>query len=107
MAVTKAILPADYETWNRYVLAHTGGGVYLTTAWKQAVEMGYGHQAFYLAAYSGQIMTGALPLVFVKPPLSKGSLVSLPFCDYGGLLADDDRIAHALLEHGLVLADEL
>lgn len=106
MAVIKAITPAGYETWNRYVRGHASGGVYLTTAWKEAVERGYGHQAFYLAAYSSQIVVGVLPLIFVKPPLSKGSLVSLPFCDYGGLLADDDGIAHALLEHGLALANK-
>lgn len=107
MTVAKLITPADYETWNQYVLAHAGEGVYLTTAWKEAVERSYGHQTFYLAAYSDRVMTGVLPLVLVKPPFSKGNLVSLPFCDFGGLLADNEKVAQALLEQGLALAIEL
>ncbi|MBC2714562.1 MAG: GNAT family N-acetyltransferase [Desulfobacteraceae bacterium] len=107
MPEIKSITPSDHSTWDQYVLGHDAGGVYLTTAWKEAVEKGYTHRTFYLAAYNNQTMTGCLPLVLVKPPLSRGNLVSLPFCDYGGILADNHEIAAELLTQALALANEL
>jgi hypothetical protein len=107
MPDTRVILTRNFDEWDQYILAHMNGGVYLATAWKEAVEKGYGHRIFYLAAYTGQAMTGALPLVLVKAPLTKGRLVSLPFCDYGGLLADNEEAARMLCEFSLSLAAKL
>ncbi|SDB58012.1 FemAB-related protein, PEP-CTERM system-associated [Desulfonatronum thiosulfatophilum] len=93
-----------YPAWDRYVLHHEHGSPYLTTAWKKAVQVGYGHKTSYLAAFSGSDVVGSLPLVTVKPPLVKNRLVSLPFCDFGGLLADDPAVAENLLNQALKLA---
>lgn len=104
---TKLITPSDYKAWDQYVLTHVDGGVYLATAWKEGVQKGYGHQTFYLATYINGTVVGGLPLIFVKPPLGKGTLVSLPFCDYGGLLADNKEVAGALLDKAMALASGL
>lgn len=104
---TKIITLADYKAWDQYVLSQEDGGVYLTTAWKEGAQRGYEHQDFYLATYSNQSIVGVLPLIFVKPPMCKGKLVSLPFCDYGGILADKTEIAGTLLDKALALTSEL
>jgi FemAB-related protein (PEP-CTERM system-associated) len=101
------ITESDGSAWDQYVLSHERGGPYLTLAWKSAVEKAYRHKAFYLAAFNNRDMVGILPLVLVKPPFARGGLVSLPFCDYGGILANDDRIAHALLSRALGLSAEM
>lgn len=107
MPDVRTIDPSDYATWDQKIFLNEQGGPYLTTAWKDAVESGYGHKAVYLAAFKANTIVGALPLIRIKPPLGKGCLVSLPFCDYGGILADNADIAEALLSSALSLAKEM
>ena len=99
--------PKDYDAWDRYAWLHEQGGPYLTTAWKVAVEKAYGHKTFYLAAYVNRKITGLLPLVKIKPPMQKGTLVSLPFCDYGGIVANHHQDAEALLNQAFSLASKM
>lgn len=101
------ITPSDYSAWNEYVLSRSQAGPYLSTHWKESIEKGYGHKTYYLAAYKNKRITGILPLARISPPLGRNSLVSLPFCDYGGLLTDDDEAAELLLEKALSMAGEL
>lgn len=107
MLEIKRINPASYAAWDHFVLTQAPGGVFLSTSWKQAVEKGYGHQTFYLAAYSKQIVQGVLPLVLIRPPWARARLVSLPFCDYGGILARDELTTRSLLAQAQDLAARL
>ena len=106
MPIIKTITSAGYLAWDQYILSHPLGGVYLTTPWKKAIEQGYGHETFYLAAFENNDITGVLPLALIKPPLGSPGLVSLPFCDYGGLPADNNRTALSLLDKATSLARE-
>ena len=103
----RTIDAAEYSAWNQYARIRAGAGTYLSTAWKLAIERGYDQQTFYLAAFNQGTVVGILPLVLVKPPLARGSLVSLPYCDYGGLLADTSDVAAALLKREIELAEQL
>ncbi len=47
---------------------------------------------------------GILPLIHLKPPLFPGSLVSLPYCDAGGPLADSPEIEYRLITEALNFA---
>lgn len=107
MVEVKNINFAEQQAWDGYVEGHLGSGAYLSSAWREAVEKAYGHSTYYLAAYQGQHIVGVLPLALLKIPLLGGNLVSLPFCDYGGLLADSDDVADRLLSQALRLSDEL
>ena len=103
----KHINQSDYSAWNEYILSRSQGGAYLSTHWKEAIEKGYGHKTHYLAAYKKNKITGILPLARIRPPLGRSILVSLPFCDYGGVLADDDEAAELLLGKALSMARDL
>lgn len=107
MTDTNISLTFNPEEWDGYVESHPDGGVYLSSRWKTAVEKGYEHQTFYLSARKNNVTKGVLPLVFIKVPLLKGTLVSLPFCDYGGLLADDEEVANLLLKKAVSISAEL
>ncbi len=107
MIEIRTITPADYQAWNDYILARVGGSGYLTTAWKQAVERGYSRQTYYLGAFEDASLVGTLPLVLLAPPLTGKSLVSLPYCDYGGILARNEEIARILLQYAIDLAGQL
>jgi len=106
MPQIKTITSADYHAWDQYILSHPLGGVYLSTPWKQAIELGYGHETFYLTAYEKEAIIGVLPLALIRPPFGKAGLVSLPYCDHGGLLADDVKTAESLLDSALALVRE-
>ena len=87
------------------MLSHPLGGPYHLFAWKQAVEKAYYHDCPYLLAEDGQgTIQGIFPLVLMKPPLLKPVLVSLPFCDYGGVLSTDPGAAQEFVRHALELA---
>ncbi len=100
------ITPTDHQAWDDYVSTHSKGGPYLTTAWKTAMEQGYGLRTFYLAARKSGSLTGVLPLALIRPPLGNSRLVSLPYCDYGGIVADSEISASALLDQAFALARE-
>lgn len=97
---------SDAQRWDSYVLARDDAGPYHLFAWRRAVEGAYGHKAVYLMAEDDdQHIRGILPLVLVQPPLFKGVLVSLPYCDYGGALASDAEtlasLHHTAGDHAL------
>ena len=82
--------------WDDYVARHGSA-----TAYHRASAVEIGAQAFklrtsYASAYEGEDIVGVLPLVEQSSRMFGRFLVSLPFVTYGGILADDPRIAAAL-----------
>jgi serine/alanine adding enzyme len=96
--------------WDDYVIAHRDATCYHLTAWKRAVERAYGHRSCYFMAMSMSSVprlnkvVGIVPLFRLKNFLFGNHLVSLPFCDYGGILADDEHVVSALLQKSTELS---
>lgn len=97
-----AVFPV--EDYQGYVDQHPDATPYHRSGWLTAAEAGYGHTAWVVSAHRGEKLCGVLPLVEVKPPLGSSSLVSLPFCDLGGPLADNEDIRYSLTEAARKLA---
>ena len=75
--------------WNRFVDNNDSASPYHRYEWLQATETAYGHKALPLVVIHENEIVAALPLVLMKHPLFSGrSLVSLPFCDVGGVLGN-------------------
>ncbi len=79
----------------------------LHPAWLNVMRNGLRHNSYLLEAVDGTVMRGFLPLAHVKSWLFGGFLVSLPYLNYGGQLADDPAAATALVDRAVLLADEL
>jgi len=92
------------EEYDRYVIAHSAAIPYHRSAWLQATEQAYGHTGWVITAHYNEILCGVLPLVEVKPPIGTRSLVTLPFCDLGGALADNADIRERLIARARTLA---
>ena len=94
----------SFDKWDNYVISHPDASNYHQAAWRKVVERSFSHRTHYLAAKddTGRIM-GVLPLVHMKSRLFGSFLISLPFFNYGGVLADSDEAAQQLL----CQADEL
>jgi FemAB-related protein (PEP-CTERM system-associated) len=69
-------------------------------------EGGLGHTCRYLVATRGRDddIAGVLPLVEVRSPLFGRALSSLPYVNYGGVLASDAEASTALLNHAADIA---
>jgi len=90
---------ADRAAWDAYVAtAHDATG-YHEWAWREVFARAFGHDAVYLAARdAGGAVRGVLPIVVIKSLLFGKTMTSLPFVNYGGVLADDDVVANALVD---------
>ncbi len=89
-------IPAD--EWDHWVEQHPRATHYHHSSIRRVIEHSFGHRAHYLAARDreGRIH-GVLPLIEMKSRLFGHFLVSVPFFNYGGLLADSHAAREVLL----------
>ena len=99
---------ADEARWDAYVLAHPASEKHHLWGWRRVIERTFGHATPYLLAEGqGGAVAGVLPLAQVKSLLFGNHLVSLPFCNYGGILAGSPEAERALFEEAVGLATRL
>jgi FemAB-related protein (PEP-CTERM system-associated) len=90
--------------YDQYVAGHPQATPYHSSAWLHAIQRAYGHTGWLITVHHNGGLCGVLPLVEVKPPLGARRLVSLPFCDLGGVLADNADIREQLIAEASTLA---
>ena len=89
-------LPA--ADWDRFVERRPDATIYHRAAWADVIRRSFGHETQYLAAVCGEDVVGILPLVFFKTPLFGRFVTSMPFVNYGGIVADSTAAADQLLQ---------
>ena len=89
--------------WDAFVAAHPQGSFFHQAAWRTVMSRGFGHRTHYLMAERGGELVGVLPLAHLRTRLFGNTLVSLPFCVYGGPLAADAESFAALCAAGEAL----
>ena len=97
----------DAENWDAYVLGHVQGTFSHRYGWKRIIEGTYGHAGHYLLAERDGQVCGVFPLGQVRHLLFGHSLISVPFCVAGGVLADSPEVQTALEEAAVSLARRL
>ncbi len=75
--------------------------------WLGVLQQGFGHKPFLLVALQGGQPVGTLSLVLVKSFLFGRFLVSLPYVNLAGIVAENAEAASALVDRAVELADEL
>lgn len=88
--LTNELAPA----WDDYVRAAPGGLPLHLSGWRDVMRRTYGYDTRFLLARAGATVVGVLPLFSVPSRLTGRRLMTPP----GGLCADDDWVAEALLE---------
>ncbi len=94
-------------SWDDYVAAHARATHCHLFAWKKIIEDTYHLQGYYLQAINESKVVGILPLFNIKSRIFGNHLVSMPFLNYGGILADSDQAAHQIHLHAIELFKEL
>lgn len=97
----------DMDRWDAYVQRAEQATFFHRSGWKTVMEQAFGHRTHFLFAQQDDVIVGVLPLAQVKSLLFGNSLASLPFCVYGGIVADNEEAAAALRSEACALADEL
>ena len=100
MAVTcRPLDPAAAPAWDRFVESMPNGTFFHRAAWADIFTRAFGHTPHYVMAQRDGAVTGVAPLVHVKTKLFGNTLISSPFCVYGGPLAVDRESFAALDAH--------
>lgn len=89
------------DAWRFYVGKSPDSMLSHLVEWREIIEKGLGHSTAYSLALRDSEVAGVFPLALVKTWWGKKYLVSLPWIDYCGILADDDEIKRALMNHAI------
>lgn len=88
----------DPVRWDDFVRSRSEASIYHRSAWANVFTRAFGHDTRYLAATNGDEIVGILPLVRFKSRVFSRCLVSLPFLNYGGMVAATEDAERALLD---------
>jgi len=97
----------DTLSWDAYVQQHEQATLYHLSPWKRIIEQTFGHTAYYLAAWQHDQIVGILPLTFLKSLIFGKFLISLPFFNYAGILADSNDVRQRLLYEATRIAGQI
>ena len=97
----------DEARWDAFVRATPGATFFHLSGWRRVIEDAFGHRTHFLIAERADEILGVLPLAEVRSTVFGHSLVSLPFCVYGGIAAIDAEAARALDSRAQALARDL
>ena len=98
----------DFNDWNHYVDQHTAGCIHHRSEWLQLMQQTYQHQCFYFAAFDKEKkIVGVLPLIRLKSRLFGDLLVSMPYFQRGGVIADHPLIELKLMQFASEQAKKL
>jgi FemAB-related protein (PEP-CTERM system-associated) len=101
----------DAEQWNRLISTNHSASAYHLWEWGEALVKTYGYRKHYLAIARNNEFDGVFPLIYIKSQLFGTRLISLPFCEYGGMILrselapeETEQTARSLLSASAELA---
>jgi FemAB-related protein (PEP-CTERM system-associated) len=107
MRIFLANTEQDAQRWREFVDGHPESSNYHRWGWKEVIERGLRWPTFYLMAENQGRIVGILPLVWQRSWMFGSFLTSIPFFNYGGVLAESDDAEQALVQESIVLARRL
>jgi FemAB-related protein (PEP-CTERM system-associated) len=105
--VVKLLTASEQDRWDAYVYAHPDATFFHRAGWKTVIQKAFGHRSYFYFVEQGGVITGVLPLAEIRSRLFGHSLTSLPFCAYGGIVADNETASRALDQAARALAQSI
>jgi FemAB-related protein (PEP-CTERM system-associated) len=99
-------MTSSFEAWDEFVSRHADARGPHLSGWKQVIEKSFGHTCHYLAAHENGRWRGILPLAHLRSKWFGSFLISVPYLNYGGILAEDETARRALYEHACQLGKQ-
>ena len=100
-------IQARLSTWEAYFANRPTSTIGNHPGWLSVLQRGLKHVPYCLEATRDDGIVGLLPLAYVRSALFGRFLVSLPYLNSSGVMADDDRAATSLIDAAVGLADAL
>ena len=107
----------NHTVWDKYVTKNVLANAYHLSHWQRIILSAYGHKTYALATVSnepsiisGELtsnVSGLLPLVHLKNPFFGNRMVSMPFFDHGGIVADNKTCEEKLIQASIELGKRL
>jgi len=95
----KPFSESDSTRWNDYVANNPACSVYHKQEWHKIIHETFGHAHFYYYAEDhNRRVVGVLPLIRLTSRMFGDFLVSMPYVNYGGAIADDASIEQLLMQ---------
>jgi FemAB-related protein (PEP-CTERM system-associated) len=89
--------PSDRGEWEQFLAKQGDPAGYHSWGWRRVFESAFGHDSIYLIARRAGETAGVLPMVAIRSRLFGNTLTSLPFLNYGGVIADGSDAGDALV----------
>lgn len=108
----------DNCAWDDYMVRQPKANAYQTSNWLGIIAKTYGFKTYCLAILldgakksspeqiEGNLL-GVLPLVHLKSPLFGNKLVSMPYLDHGGIIAENSDYEEKLMQAAIALGRKL
>lgn len=103
----KQLTERDVQRWDAYVEQADDASFFHRAGWRRVLEQAFGHRAYFLFAERDGEMVGILPLGHIRSRIFGNTLISTPFCVYGGIVANDDEARQGLEQAAVELAQTL
>lgn len=88
------------DEWNHYVSSNSAACIHHRAEWRNILAQSYGHESLYFCARdTSHNITGVLPLIHMKSRIFGNKLISMPFFQRAGAIAN-----HPLIEQKLIQA---
>ena len=94
--VVRPLSEQSAPAWDQFASKHPGGTFFHQSTWSTVLAAAFKHPSLYAYAERDGAITGILPLMQVKTALFGNTLISSPFCVYGGPLSADAESRVAL-----------
>lgn len=99
-------LHTEIKLWDDFVHRQAAARGPHLGGWKKVIEESFGHKCIYLMAANSDVISGILPLVHVRSRLFGSFLISVPYLNYGGILAENAATQQELFDYASKLAAE-
>lgn len=111
MKSVSAATAADEAAWEEYLKARNVNHHAFSWRWRKVFVEAFGHEPHFLLCRENRdgqsSITGVIPLYFMRSMLFGRALISVPYLNAGGVVADDEESAHLLIHQAVALAGEL
>ena len=106
--ISITLLTNEDDAWNQYVESSSDASLYHRTEWKHLINNVFGHECYYFyASNDKKMITGILPLVRLKSRLFGDFMVSMPYFNMGGAVANSMSIEQKLMQTANQYAEEI
>jgi len=103
----KQLTETIFTKWDDFVELVPDATFFHKAGWKRVIERSFGHKTHYLYAERSGQLEAILPLSHINSLLFGNTLISTPFCVYGGIVASTKEAAASLRQAAIDLAERL